>query len=90
MRTACQVRAFRDRRYEYKGLNKVWKGKHEAAKAEGNPLKIQEAADMWVTGFDVVSYMCSRGSCCCCVAWLCLWLTLGLLGAVAVLVQRRC
>lgn len=26
------VRAFRDRRYEYKGLNKTWKGKLEAAK----------------------------------------------------------
>ena len=26
------VRAFRDRRYEYKGLNKLWKGKLEAAK----------------------------------------------------------
>jgi len=27
------VRAFRDRRYEYKGLNKAWKGKLDAAKA---------------------------------------------------------
>ncbi len=27
------VRAFRDRRYEYKGLNKKWKGKLDAAKA---------------------------------------------------------
>ena len=26
------VRAFRDRRYEYKGLNKQWKGKLEDAK----------------------------------------------------------
>ena len=26
------VRAFRDRRYEYKGLNKEWKGKLEDAK----------------------------------------------------------
>ena len=26
------VRAFRDRRYEYKGLNKQWKGKLEVAK----------------------------------------------------------
>lgn len=26
------VRAFRDRRYEYKGLNKAWKGKLDAAK----------------------------------------------------------
>ncbi|KAG2442618.1 hypothetical protein HXX76_002703 [Chlamydomonas incerta] len=42
------VRAFRDRRYEYKGLGKVWKGKLDEAKAGGNPLKIQEAADMCV------------------------------------------
>lgn len=26
------VRAFRDRRYQYKGLTKTWKGKLEAAK----------------------------------------------------------
>ncbi|MED6155492.1 DNA polymerase epsilon catalytic subunit A, variant 2 [Stylosanthes scabra] len=37
------VRSFRDRRYEYKGLNKVWKGKLSEAKASGNPMKIQEA-----------------------------------------------
>ncbi|KXZ56813.1 hypothetical protein GPECTOR_1g732 [Gonium pectorale] len=42
------VRAFRDRRYEYKGLGKVWKGKLDEAKAGGNPIKIQEAADMCV------------------------------------------
>ncbi|XP_078434598.1 DNA polymerase epsilon catalytic subunit A-like isoform X2 [Wolffia australiana] len=42
------VRSFRDRRYEYKGLNKVWKGKLEDAKASGNPMKIQEAQDMVV------------------------------------------
>ncbi|GAB4815178.1 hypothetical protein N2152v2_002224 [Parachlorella kessleri] len=42
------VRAFRDRRYEYKGLNKVWKGKSDEAKKSGNPIKIQEAADMCV------------------------------------------
>lgn len=35
--------SFRDRRYEYKGLNKVWKGKLAEAKASGNPIKIQEA-----------------------------------------------
>ncbi|KAK9075077.1 hypothetical protein SSX86_003396 [Deinandra increscens subsp. villosa] len=40
------VRSFRDRRYEYKGLNKVWKGKLSEAKASGNPIKIQEAQDM--------------------------------------------
>ncbi|KAK9830879.1 hypothetical protein WJX81_001263 [Elliptochloris bilobata] len=42
------VRAFRDRRYEYKGLNKTWKGKLDAAKASGNQLEVQAAADMVV------------------------------------------
>ncbi|XP_058761674.1 DNA polymerase epsilon catalytic subunit A-like isoform X2 [Vicia villosa] len=42
------VRSFRDRRYEYKGLNKVWKGKLSDAKASGNSMKIQEAQDMVV------------------------------------------
>jgi DNA polymerase epsilon subunit 1 len=37
------VRSFRDRRYEYKGLNKTWKGKLAEAKASGNSMKIQEA-----------------------------------------------
>jgi DNA polymerase epsilon subunit 1 len=37
------VRSFRDRRYEYKTLNKVWKGKLSEAKASGNSIKIQEA-----------------------------------------------
>lgn len=37
------VNSFRDRRYEYKGLNKVWKGKLSEAKASGNSIKIQEA-----------------------------------------------
>ncbi|XAR60114.1 DNA-directed DNA polymerase [Bertholletia excelsa] len=40
------VRSFRDRRYEYKGLNKAWKGRLTEAKASGNPIKIQEAQDM--------------------------------------------
>jgi len=35
--------SFRDRRYEYKGLNKTWKGKLAEAKASGNSMKIQEA-----------------------------------------------
>lgn len=30
------VMAFRDRRYEYKGLNKTWKGKLDAAKVRLN------------------------------------------------------
>lgn len=42
------VRAFRDRRYEYKRLNKEWKGKLDEAKAAGNPIKIQHAVDMGV------------------------------------------
>ncbi|XP_020527261.1 DNA polymerase epsilon catalytic subunit A [Amborella trichopoda] len=42
------VRSFRDRRYEYKDRNKVWKGKLAEAKASGNPMKIQEAQDMVV------------------------------------------
>uniref|UniRef100_A0A0D9YSR4 DNA polymerase epsilon catalytic subunit n=1 Tax=Oryza glumipatula TaxID=40148 RepID=A0A0D9YSR4_9ORYZ len=42
------VRSFRDRRYEYKGLNKSWKGKLAEAKANGNSIKIQEAQDMVV------------------------------------------
>ncbi|XP_077235840.1 DNA polymerase epsilon catalytic subunit A-like [Tasmannia lanceolata] len=42
------VRSFRDRRYEYKGLNKVWKGKLADAKASGNSIKIQEAQDLVV------------------------------------------
>ncbi|XLT50288.1 hypothetical protein HN873_042892, partial [Arachis hypogaea] len=39
--------SFRDRRYEYKGLNKVWKGKLSEAKASENPMKIQEA-QVWI------------------------------------------
>ncbi|PHU03714.1 DNA polymerase epsilon catalytic subunit A [Capsicum chinense] len=42
------VRSFRDRRYEYKGLNKVWKGKLSEAKASGNSINIQEAQDLVV------------------------------------------
>lgn len=35
--------SFRDRRYEYKKLNKIWKGKLSEAKASGNSIKIVEA-----------------------------------------------
>jgi len=42
------VRAFRDRRYEYKGLNKQWKGKLEEARECGNAVSIAQAADMVV------------------------------------------
>ena len=45
------VMSFRDRRYEYKGLNKKWKGKLSDAKKSGNPIEIQQAADM-VTLYD--------------------------------------
>ena len=38
------VRAFRDRRYEYKALNKKWKGKLDAARDSGDALAAQEAA----------------------------------------------
>ena len=37
------VRDFRDRRYEYKNLVKVWAGKYSEAVKEGNPLKVEEA-----------------------------------------------
>ena len=33
--------SFRDRRYEYKGLNKTWKGKLAEAKSSGNSMKIK-------------------------------------------------
>lgn len=42
------VLAFRDRRYEYKGLNKKWKGKLDEAKAARDPIKTQEAGDLVV------------------------------------------
>ena len=42
------ARSFRDRRYEYKGLNKKWKGMLGEAQASKNPIKIQEAEDMCV------------------------------------------
>ena len=45
------VLGFRDRRYEYKGKNKEWKGRVAEAKKSGNPIAIQEANDM-VTLFD--------------------------------------
>jgi DNA polymerase epsilon subunit 1 len=42
------VRAFRDRRYEYKGLSKTWKGKLDAAKSAGDALATAEARDLVV------------------------------------------
>ena len=35
------VRAFRDRRYTFKGLLKVWKKKLDAAKKKGDPAEIK-------------------------------------------------
>ena len=40
------VRDFRDRRYEYKNLNKVWTGKFKEAQAENNALKMEEARNL--------------------------------------------
>ena len=37
------VRDFRDRRYDFKALVKVWGGKYQEAIKEGNALKIEEA-----------------------------------------------
>ncbi|KAG1384872.1 hypothetical protein G6F61_000060 [Rhizopus arrhizus] len=42
------VRAFRDRRYEYKGLHKTWKGKLDEAIKDGSVTKIGEAKNMIV------------------------------------------
>ncbi|KAI8349205.1 hypothetical protein EDC96DRAFT_308837 [Choanephora cucurbitarum] len=42
------VRAFRDRRYEYKGLHKTWKGKLDSAFKDGSATKIAEAKNMIV------------------------------------------
>ena len=39
------VMAFRDRRYEYKGLNKAWKGKLDAAKASFQDVLIMVTPD---------------------------------------------
>ena len=40
------VLAFRDRRYEYKGLTKVWKGKQKEAEANKDVIALQEAKDL--------------------------------------------
>ncbi|KAL7311155.1 DNA polymerase epsilon catalytic subunit [Mucor circinelloides] len=42
------VRAFRDRRYEYKGLHKTWKGKLGDAVKDGSATKVAEAKNMIV------------------------------------------
>jgi DNA polymerase epsilon subunit 1 len=40
------VRDFRDRRYEFKALVKVWGGKLSEAQKEGNAIKIQQAKNL--------------------------------------------
>ncbi|KAI1296371.1 DNA polymerase epsilon catalytic subunit [Mortierella claussenii] len=42
------VKAFRDRRYEYKGLHKTWKGNTEKAIASGDLVEIENAKKMVV------------------------------------------
>ena len=42
------VRAFRDRRYEFKGLVKVWKRKLEEAEKQGDAVEIMRANAMVV------------------------------------------
>ena len=41
------VLSFRDRRYEYKGLNKAWKGKLDAAKASLTHLRMPSQQLTW-------------------------------------------
>ncbi|KAG9322756.1 hypothetical protein KVV02_007016 [Mortierella alpina] len=42
------VKAFRDRRYEYKGLHKKWKGETDTALKSGNLVEIENAKKMVV------------------------------------------
>ncbi|KAL9063131.1 MAG: hypothetical protein Q9157_008394, partial [Trypethelium eluteriae] len=46
------VRTFRDRRYDFKGQQKVWKGKTEALKASGASATEVEEAKKMITLFD--------------------------------------
>jgi DNA polymerase epsilon subunit 1 len=46
------VRDFRDRRYDYKGKTKVWKGKAESLKSAGAPTGEIEAAKKLVVVYD--------------------------------------
>lgn len=46
------VKDFRDRRYDYKGQQKVWKGKTEALKAAGAPQSEVEGAKKMIILFD--------------------------------------
>ncbi|PSN62480.1 DUF1744-domain-containing protein [Corynespora cassiicola Philippines] len=46
------VRDFRDRRYDYKGKQKVWKGKTEALKSSGAPASEVDEAKKMIVLFD--------------------------------------
>lgn len=46
------VKDFRDRRYDYKGKQKVWKGKTDALKAAGAPTQEVEDAKKMIVLFD--------------------------------------
>ncbi|KAK8101026.1 DNA polymerase epsilon subunit 1 [Apiospora kogelbergensis] len=46
------VRDFRDRRYDYKGQTKVWKGKTEALRSSGAPSSEVEAAKKMIVLYD--------------------------------------
>ncbi|KAF8859269.1 DUF1744-domain-containing protein [Acephala macrosclerotiorum] len=46
------VKDFRDRRYDYKGKQKVWKGKTEALKSAGAPAVEVDAAKKMIVLFD--------------------------------------
>lgn len=46
------VKDFRDRRYDYKGKQKTWKGKTEALKSAGAPAAEVEAAKKMIVLFD--------------------------------------
>ena len=70
------VRAFRDRRYEYKGLNKKWKGKLEEAKVS---TLLRASSPCVCTATQVETADCnranlvpqpaiSRRSCQCCIS----------------------
>lgn len=55
------VRAFKDRRYVFKNLVKIWKGKAEEYAKEGNLIQAQEAQDMTVF-YDSQQVNCSKYS----------------------------
>jgi len=48
------VRAFRDRRYEYKGLNKQWKGKLEVAKVLCQPHACRQCRPYFMLPHDTL------------------------------------